>query len=117
MNVYDFLSSYFPPPLLGFFLGLFGPCAWFLPVVSLVLYLVWRNDKPKTAAAIGKFTVIGLIVGLSLFILASIIILQRDYVCRISHTEPGMPPRAYFKDLKDKFRIQIEEITDSIANI
>lgn len=50
-------------------------------------------------------------------ILASIIILQRDYVCRISHTEPGMPPKAYFKDLKDKFRIQIEEITDSIANI
>lgn len=59
--------------VLGFFLGLFGPCAWFLPVVSLVLYLVWRNDKPKTAAAIGKFTVIGLIVGLALFILASII--------------------------------------------
>lgn len=50
-------------------------------------------------------------------ILASIIILQRNYVCRVSHPEPGMPPKSYFKDLKEKFTIQIEEITDNIANI
>ncbi len=50
-------------------------------------------------------------------ILTSIIIVQRNYICRISHVEPGMSPRAYFKDLKDKFSIQVEEITDNIATI
>lgn len=50
-------------------------------------------------------------------ILASIIILQRNYICRISHPEPGMSPKAYFKDLKEGFTAQIEEITDNIANI
>ncbi|HIW45023.1 MAG TPA: hypothetical protein H9986_08385 [Candidatus Prevotella stercoripullorum] len=50
-------------------------------------------------------------------ILTSIIIVQSNYICRISHVEPGMSPRAYFKDLKDKFNIQVEEIADNIANI
>ena len=45
-------------------------------------------------------------------ILTSIIIVQSNYICRISHVE-----RAYFKDLKDKFNIQVEEIADNIANI
>lgn len=50
-------------------------------------------------------------------ILISILIVQRDYVCRISHPEPGMPPKDYFKDLKERLNIQIEEISDNIANI
>ena len=50
-------------------------------------------------------------------ILTSIIIVQHNYICRISHPEPGMPPKAYFKDLKDKFMSNIGEITDNIANI
>lgn len=50
-------------------------------------------------------------------ILASIIILQHNYICRISHPEPGMIPKAYFKDLKERFTAQIEEITDNMANI
>ena len=31
--------------VLGFFLGFFGPLLWFLPLVSLVLYLIWKSDK------------------------------------------------------------------------
>ncbi|MBQ2774654.1 MAG: zinc ribbon domain-containing protein [Clostridia bacterium] len=54
--------------VLGFFLGLFGPCTLITPIVSLVLYLVWRDDKPKTASAIGRFTIIGLIVGFVILI-------------------------------------------------
>ena len=50
-------------------------------------------------------------------ILISILMVQRDYVCRISHPEPGMPPKDYFKDLKERLNIQIEEISDNIANI
>lgn len=50
-------------------------------------------------------------------ILASIIMVNSNYVRRISHPEPGMPDKVYFKDLKDKFCVQIEEITDTIANL
>ena len=50
-------------------------------------------------------------------ILISILMVQRDYVCRISHPEPGMSPKDYFKDLKERLNIQIEEISDNIANI
>ena len=50
-------------------------------------------------------------------ILTSIIITQRKYICRVSHPEPGMTPKAYFKKIKKKFSIQIGEITDSIAGI
>lgn len=50
-------------------------------------------------------------------ILTSIIIVQRDYVCRVSHVEPGMQPKAYFKDLKNKLGVQVAEITDNIASI
>ena len=49
--------------VLGFFLGFFGPLLWFLPLVSLVLYLIWKSDKPKVANGIGQFTLIGLAVG------------------------------------------------------
>ena len=60
--------------VLGFFLGLFGPgTAMLLPIVSLILYMLWRSDKPKTASAIGRFTVIGLILGFILLIVTAII--------------------------------------------
>ena len=59
--------------VLGFFLGLLMPIFWFLPIISLVLYFVWKNSKPKTASAIGKFTIIGLVVGWGLTILLAIL--------------------------------------------
>lgn len=59
--------------VLGFFLGLFGPCTLITPIVSLVLYLVWRDDKPKTASAIGRFTIIGLIIGFVILLIVGII--------------------------------------------
>ena len=50
-------------------------------------------------------------------ILASIIIVQRNYICRVSHPEPGMTPKKYYQDLKKRLNAQILEITDSISNI
>lgn len=35
----------------GFLWGLLGCC---VPIVGLVLYLVWKDQKPKTARAAGK---------------------------------------------------------------
>ncbi len=60
--------------VLGFFFGLFGPATGFmLPLVSLILYALWRSDKPKTASAIGRFTIIGLILGVVLLTIGAII--------------------------------------------
>ncbi len=50
-------------------------------------------------------------------ILTSIIIVRNDYICRISHIEPGLKAKTYFKKLKESFCIHVSEITDSIANL
>ena len=47
----------------------------------------------------------------------SIVIIRNDYICRVSHIEPGIKPKAYFRNLKDEFTTQIEEITDTISNL
>ncbi len=44
----------------------------------------------------------------------SILKMQDDFICRISHPEPGMPAKLYFKDLREKFAAQASEIIDQI---
>ncbi|MEI6578816.1 MAG: hypothetical protein WCN92_05060 [Eubacteriales bacterium] len=34
-----------------------------IPLVGLILYFVWKDQKPLTAKALGKFAIIGMIVG------------------------------------------------------
>ena len=48
-------------------------------------------------------------------LLSCIITLRNDFVCRISHPEPGMPPKLYYKDLILGFNKQIDEIIDQIS--
>lgn len=50
-------------------------------------------------------------------LLFSIIKMQNDYVSRISHPEPGIPPLAYFRDLRAKFSAQVIEIVDQINSL
>ena len=50
-------------------------------------------------------------------LLHSIINLEHDFVSRVSHVEPGIAPKAYFKDLIDKFNSQSSEIIDQINNL
>ena len=50
-------------------------------------------------------------------ILSSIAKLQKNYISRISHPEPGMPASKYFKDLKEKFSKEVLEIIDHINNL
>ena len=45
----------------------------------------------------------------------SIITMREDFVSRISHPEPGMQKQAYYKDLRDKFISQAQEIADQIS--
>lgn len=48
-------------------------------------------------------------------LLASIVATYSNYVCRISHPEPGMAPKAYFKDLITNFNKEVTEYIDQIS--
>ena len=43
--------------------------------------------------------------------------MQDDFIRRISHPEPGMPAKVYFKDLREKFAAQASEIIDQINTL
>jgi hypothetical protein len=47
-------------------------------------------------------------------VLAGILRMQDDYISRISHPEPGIEPKLYFKQLREKFTAQVGEIADHI---
>ena len=47
-------------------------------------------------------------------LLYSIVKLQNHYITRISHPEPGISAKAYYKDLREKFSAQVSEILDQI---
>ena len=50
-------------------------------------------------------------------IINSILNMRRNYIGRISHVEPGMPAKKYFKDLIESFNNDTLEIIDHINNI
>ena len=54
----------------GFGWGLLGFC---IPLAGLILFLVWRDTKPKTSKAAGKGALISVIVTALLYILLFII--------------------------------------------
>ena len=50
-------------------------------------------------------------------IISSILKVRNDYVKRISHPEPGMEPKAYFRKITDDFVAEVSEIADHISNL
>ncbi|MBP3511822.1 MAG: hypothetical protein J6K19_07295 [Prevotella sp.] len=50
-------------------------------------------------------------------LLRSIIKMENDFICRVSHPEPGMTAKRYFNDLITKFNASAVEITDQINNL
>ena len=44
----------------------------------------------------------------------STIKMRNNYVRRISHPEPGLTAKAYYKDLKEKFAAQAGELLDQL---
>lgn len=50
----------------------FNALAFFFPIVGLILYLVWKDETPKRAKAIGKWALISVIIGVVVYILAII---------------------------------------------
>ena len=49
-------------------------------------------------------------------IIYSILKMQGDFICRISHPEPGMPAKKYYQKLREDFIAQASEIVDQINN-
>ena len=47
-------------------------------------------------------------------LLYSIVRMQEDFVCRVSHPEPGIKARDYYKDIREKFAAQVSELADQI---
>lgn len=50
-------------------------------------------------------------------ILSSIIMTHSDFIARISHPEPGMNVKTYFKHLTEDFNKQASEIVDQISSL
>ena len=50
-------------------------------------------------------------------LLESILRMQSDYVARISHPEPGMSKKEYYKNLRAGFTAQASEIIDHINTL
>ena len=47
-------------------------------------------------------------------LLYSIVKMQNNYITRVSHPEPGMSAKAYYKDLREKFSAQVSEVLDQL---
>ena len=47
-------------------------------------------------------------------VLSSIVKMEDHYIKRISHPEPGIPAKKYYKDLREKFSSQVNEILEQI---
>ena len=47
-------------------------------------------------------------------LLFTIVKMQDHYTRRISHPEPGIKPKDYFKDLREKFSAQVSNILDQV---
>ena len=49
-------------------------------------------------------------------LLGWILAIYNDFISRVSHVEPGMQPKVYFRDLMEQFNKQVCEIVDQIEN-
>lgn len=47
-------------------------------------------------------------------LLYAIVKMQDNFINRISHPEPGISAKAYFRDLRSQFSAQVSEILDQI---
>lgn len=50
-------------------------------------------------------------------VLASVLTIRDNYVRRISHPEPGMPAKTYYKDLVDKFNVEALGVIEQLESM
>ncbi len=44
-----------------------GALGFFVPIVGLILYLVWKDEKPKNAKAVGKGAIISTVLWIAFY--------------------------------------------------
>ncbi len=52
-----------------------GVLGFFFPLIGLILYLVWKDNKPLTAHVVGKGALIGVIVSVTISILSVVLVI------------------------------------------
>ena len=50
-------------------------------------------------------------------LLRSIMRMHTDYIMRVSHPEPGMPAKKYYKKLISDFNNSVNEVVDHMKNL
>lgn len=55
----------------GFLWGLLGCC---IPIVGLILFLVWKDTKPKTAKAAGIGALVSVVLAVIYYIIVFVVI-------------------------------------------
>ncbi|MBR7018186.1 MAG: hypothetical protein IKH99_04980 [Prevotella sp.] len=50
-------------------------------------------------------------------LLSSILRMHNDYISRISHPEPGILPKNYYKNILESFNKDVSEVIDQISNM
>lgn len=55
----------------GILWGLLGCC---IPIVGLILFLVWKDQKPNTAKSAGIGAIVGVVIGVLSYIISFVII-------------------------------------------
>lgn len=54
--------------------------SFFFPIVGLILFIVWKDSKPKSSSAAGKGALIGVIVGAVFAVIWYIVVLSSTMV-------------------------------------
>ena len=49
---------------------------FFIPLVGLILYITWKDEKPVAAKECGKFALIGVVIGIAFAIIGNIILVS-----------------------------------------
>jgi uncharacterized membrane protein YvbJ len=70
-NNYNRPQRSYAPDTGGFGWGLLGFC---VPIVGLVLYLVWKDERPRTSKAAGMGALISVIAGVIFYVIYFIFI-------------------------------------------
>lgn len=50
-------------------------------------------------------------------LMSSILMLRRDYLSRVSHPEPGILPRKYYRQLVADFTKEVSCISDQLSSV
>lgn len=50
----------------------YGMLGFFIPVVGLILYILWKKEKPSTARAAGKGALVSFVLGIIFYIVVMV---------------------------------------------